>query len=320
MAEKTAGSAIVVVVGSLNADLAVRTDAFPEPGQTVHGSKLTTSPGGKGANQAVAAALLGAKVTIIGAVGDDEHGDMLRKSLSRVGVDISQLRTSDQPTGTAIVVIDKSGENFIVLSPGANNQLQPSDLADNTNLLASAEVLCLCLEIPIETVTAAARTAHAGDTLVLLNLSPYAEVPDELLENTDIVIVNEHEAAQLLGSPVTDDWSATLQQLQTHNIRRAVITLGPEGAMVLDSTAATTVVKVPPVEVESVDTTGAGDAFAGALASRLAAGDTLSTAATFAARVGAFATAHPGTQTSYPTRNQLDDSELRDREEKPLSR
>jgi ribokinase len=296
----------VVVVGSLNADLTVRTHSFPEPGETVHGSKLVITAGGKGANQAVAASLLGAHVAMLGAVGDDAHGRMLRKSLTHARVDTARIYTVDEPTGTAIVVVDDRGENIIVLSTGANGTLDTEAVAPAADLLERAAVLCLCLEIPICTVVAAARAGRAAGVLVVVNLSPYADVPDELLENTDVLLVNENEASQLVGRAVRSDWLATLEALERRKIRRAVITLGRDGAIVLDATADDTVVEVATVDIDPIDTTGSGDAFTGALAARLAAGDTLHTAATFATRAGAFAATLPGTQASYPTMLQLD--------------
>lgn len=307
MSDKMTRVGTVVVIGSLNADLTVRTHALPGPGETVHGSKLVIAPGGKSANQAVAASLLGANVVMLGAVGDDEHGRILLKSLTHAGVDVSPIRTVDEPTGTAIIVVDERAENTIVLSAGANDTLDRGDIEAESDLLRGADVLCLCLEIPIDAVLAAAKAAHAAEALVVVNLSPFADVPDELVELSDIVLVNEHEARQLIGTAMDAGWPAVLAALQSRNIRRSVITLGENGVIVLDSEADDTVVELPTVRIDPVDTTGSGDAFTGALAARLAAGDTLAAAAAVATRAGAFAATRPGAQTSYATRQQLDD-------------
>lgn len=291
----------VVVVGSLNADLTVRTDRFPSPGETLNGSELVIVPGGKSANQAAAAALLGAEVRLFGAVGADGHGDLLVKAASDAGVDASRvLRRPDTATGTAMIVVDAAGENTIIVSPGANGTLTGAELP--ADLFDGAAVLCLSLEVPLETVTAAARAGHDAGAVVLLNLSPYREVPAGLLELTDVLLVNAHEAAQVCGlSDPAADWEAVLAAFTRLGVHRAVVTLGADGALVLDGTAAgqERVTAVAPTRVTAVDTTGCGDAFTAATATRLAAGDPLPAAAAFAARAGALAATLPGAQSSY---------------------
>jgi ribokinase len=295
----------VAVIGSMNADFTVHTDKLPLPGQTVKGSALQISSGGKSANQAVAAALLGAKVAMMGSVGDDEHGRMLRDSVKRAGVDTTAVTISTAPTGTAVIEVDGSGENTIIVSAGANGTLAPDDQAI-ASLLQGAGVLCLCLEIPIPAVMAAARCGHVSGVQVLLNLSPYAEVPDALFSYSDVLLLNEHEAASLVGRPINKDWGALHTALQERGVKRSVITRGAEGAMVLDVSAKETVVEVTTIQVDAVDTTGSGDAFTGALAARLAAGDDLVDAARFAARAGAWAATKYGTQSSYATLQELE--------------
>jgi len=295
----------VVVIGSLNADLTVHTDKLPLPGQTVKGSALQISSGGKSANQAVAAALLGAKVAMMGSVGDDEHGRMLRDSLRRAGVDTTAVTTSTAPTGTAVIEVDGLGENTIVVSAGANGTFLHDDKAV-ARLLEGAGALCLCLEIPLPAVMAAARCGRVSGVQVLLNLSPHAEVPDALFTYSDVLLLNEHEAASLVGRPVNQDWPLLHTALQERGVKRAVITRGAKGAVVLDATAKETFVEVATIHVDAVDTTGSGDAFTGALAARLAAGDELVDAAGFAARAGAWAATKYGTQGSYATLQELD--------------
>lgn len=298
----------IVVVGSLNADLVVRVQRLPGPGETVPGSELTVLPGGKGANHAAAAGRLGGDVALLGRVGDDPHGRLLLDAAASADVDTRAVaRLPGVATGTAVIAVDAAGENTIIVSPGANGRLAPDDL--DAGLVGSAGVLCLCLEIPQETVLAAARIAHAGGATVVLNLSPSAPVPAELLALVDVLLVNDHEAADLLGPDVpAAGWPAVGDALAARGVARAVVTLGAHGAVVLDPSAAGSqrVVAVPAVPVEAVDTTGCGDAFTGALAVRLAAGESLVDAARFAARVGAVAATRRGAQSSYPTLAELD--------------
>ncbi|KRC49509.1 carbohydrate kinase [Leifsonia sp. Root227] len=289
----------ILIVGSLNADLVVRTDRFPGPGETVRGSELATLPGGKGANQAAAAALLGGDVRMLGAVGADAHGELLTGSLRRAGADVDGVRLIDGvATGTAMITVNADGENTIVVSPGANDRLTADDVRGSDEFSGCA-VLGLCLEIDTSVVLAASQRAGADGATVLLNLSPYAEVPEELLAATDVLLVNEHEASTLLGVDVESvDAAEVASRLAGRGIRRAVVTRGSEGALVFDDGESAT---VPAVPVTAVDTTGCGDAFMGALALRLAAGDALVQAAAFAAAVGAYAATGHGAQSSYPT-------------------
>lgn len=295
----TAGK--VVVVGSLNADLTVRTDRFPSPGETLSGSELVIVPGGKSANQAAAAAILGADVRLFGAVGADGHGDLLLKAAADAGVDASRvLRRPDTATGTAMIVVDAAGENTIIVSPGANGTVTGAELP--ADLFHDAAVLCLSLEVPLEAVAAAAQAGHDAGATVLLNLSPYREVPAALLALTDVLLVNAHEAAQVTGlADPAADWEAVIDAFARLGVSRAVITLGGDGAVVLDGTAsgADRVVEAAPIRVTAVDTTGCGDAFTAATAARLAAGASLPEAAEFAARAGALAATLPGAQSSY---------------------
>jgi ribokinase len=277
----------IVIVGSLNADLVVRTERFPRPGETLHGSDLAILPGGKSANQAVAAGRLGGTVRMIGAVGDDGNGALLRDSVAAAGADTTHVTVRQgTATGTAVITVDARGENTIVISGGANATLTPDDVP--ADAFAGAAVLGLCLEVAIDVVLAAARAAHDAGVTVLTNLSPFGDVPRELLDLTDVLLVNEHEAA-LLGD---------------HGVARSIVTRGGDGSVVHDGAAAP--VEVPAVPVQAVDTTGCGDAFMGAVALRLAAGDSLVDAARFAAGVGAYAATGAGAQASYPTTDQLE--------------
>ncbi|MGI8333901.1 ribokinase [Actinomadura scrupuli] len=290
----------VVVVGSVNADLVVRVGRRPAAGETVLGSDLATLPGGKGANQAVAAARLGARTALVGRAGADGHGDFLRAALGREGVDLTALITDSGPSGVALITVDPGGDNSIIVSPGANGRVSEADVAAARPLLAAAAVVSLQLEIPIPAVTAAARLAAEAGARVVLNLSPVARLPPGLLGRCDPLVVNEHEAAFLLGPEqgARSGPEERARALLRLGPRSVVITLGPGGAAVAEG-AATGLVPSP--EVEAVDTTGAGDAFTGALCWRLAGGDDLAAAAGFAARVGAASVRGEGAQSSYPT-------------------
>ncbi len=300
----SAGSG-VVVVGSLNADLTITTDRLPSAGETVAGRDFATRPGGKGANQAVAAARLGGAVSLIGAVGDDAHGSMLVQAATRDGIATDSIaRIAGVPTGVAVIQVDARGENTIVVFPGANGLLEPELVDGAARRIADAAVVCLCLESPIETVMAAARLGHQSGATVMFNLSPYKEVPAELLADADLLLVNEHEAAQLLGSgDVTLDWEGTAREFARLGAREVVVTLGAQGSMVIQDGAGGSPVLTPIAVVPAVvvDTTGCGDAFTGAVADSLARGEGLVAAARRAAIVASMAAAAEGAQDSYPT-------------------
>ena len=293
-------SAPVVIVGSLNADLFVEVAALPRPGETVRGSDLTVRPGGKGANQAAAAGLLAADVTLIGAVGADDHGRLLLSAAESAGVRTAQIRSADVATGTAMITVDEAGENTIIISPGANARLSADDARAGIDDRTS--VVGLCLEIEPATVAAAVARAREVGATVVLNLSPYRRVDPEVLAGVDVLLVNEIELEQLVGA--FDELTEALGRLTDAGVGRTVVTLGDAGAAILDAATGTSR-RVASPEVEVVDTTGCGDAFAGALISRLAAGDELLAAVETAVRVGAYAATGKGAQPSYPTLQQL---------------
>jgi ribokinase len=285
----------VLVVGSVNADLVVRVDRRPAAGETVLGSDLATYPGGKGANQAVAAARLGAKVAFLGRTGSDGHGRLLRDALAGDGVDIESLIATPGPSGVALITVGPGGDNTIIVSPGANGRLGADDVAAAEALFAAAAVVSLQLEIPLETVLAAARAARAAGARVVLNLSPAADVPDELLARCDPLVVNEHEAA-FLGA--TDPAG-----LLARGPRSVVITKGAEGAVVADGTD---VVTVRSPRVDAVDTTGAGDAFIGSFATFLVEGCSEREAVARANLYAALSTTAVGTQKSFWSRDDFE--------------
>ncbi|QCB95820.1 ribokinase [Arthrobacter sp. PAMC25564] len=303
---KTGNAGRIVVVGSLNADLTIYTERLPLPGETLHGSGFAVNPGGKSANQAVAAARLGGAVTLIGAVGNDANGAMLLASTAGAGVDVTRVRHTAEPTGVAVISVDAAGENSIIIAAGANGTLASEHV--DPAAFDGAAVVGLCLEVPLATVQAAAQAGHNAGARVLLNLSPYAQIPQALAGLTDVLLVNAHEASQFLGgfdmpspeAPETE-WEAAVAQFAAYGLAQVLVTLGSQGSVVLDSTSDTPVVRIAPTRVDAVDTTGAGDAFTGAVAARLAAGDALVDAARYASVAAAMAATRKGTQTAYPT-------------------
>lgn len=298
----------IVVVGSLNADLTIYCERLPQPGETVQGNGFAVNPGGKSANQAVAAGRLGGRVSLVGAVGKDANGAMLEASVAGAGVDVGHVRTSGEPTGVAVIAVDARGENNIIISAGANGTLSPDDVAGAADVLDGAAVVSLCLEVSMDTVLAAAQAGHDAGATVLLNLSPYAEIPSALAGLADVLLVNAHEAALFLGVAVpgagaaAGEWDAVRERFAARGIQQVLVTLGSQGSVVLDSlvSAGSRVTLVQPTQVHAVDTTGAGDAFTGAVAVRLAAGDALADAAAFASVAAALATTRKGTQAAYP--------------------
>ncbi|MEV5881794.1 ribokinase [Streptomyces sp. NPDC052020] len=293
----------LLVVGSANADLVIGVERRPGPGETVLGSDLAVHPGGKGANQAVAAARLGARTALLARVGADDHGRLLLESQRAAGVDTVGVLVGDAPTGVALITVDPSGDNSIVVSPGANARLTPEDVRAAGSLFHASRVVSAQLEIPLETVVEVVRNLPP-DRRFVLNPSPPRPLPGEVLAACDPLIVNEHEARVVLGdacvSGEPEDWARILL---AKGPRSVVVTLGAAGALVASSAG---VVRVPSVSVDAVDTTGAGDAFTAALAWRLGTGSDLVRAAAYAARVGAAAVTRPGAQASYPTAAEVD--------------
>jgi ribokinase len=293
----------VVVAGSINADLVVTLERHPQPGETLLGRTMTVMPGGKGANQAVAAAKLGAPTTMIGAVGQDSYTDVALSGLRAAGVNTDAVQRVGTTTGVAIVEVDDDGENTIVVIPGANGEVTPELIASAADLIADAGVLVLQGEIPAASVAAAVAAAlSGGHTRVLINLAPVIELDRETLLCADPLVVNEHEGAlvlaQLTGAAAPIDHAETAQALLACGFESVVMTLGGAGALLATSSG---LVEVPAPSVSVVDTTGAGDAFVGALAARLVAGNSLTDAVQVAVRVGAFAVGAEGAQPSYPS-------------------
>ncbi len=288
----------VFAVGSINQDFVLAVERRPEPGETVTDALLTLLPGGKGANAAIAAARLGAEVSMLGRVGEDAFGAELIKNLRENGVDVEYVRaTPDAPTGSAFITVTPDGENAIVVSPGANRSFGPDEVEEAAENLRETGVLVAQLEVPAEAVERAAKIATQSGGRFVFNLAPAREVPESLLRLSDPLVVNETEARFLLGEDAPDPEGLAAKLLDLGSAS-AVVTLGASGA-VLASGGTTR--HFPAPKVEAVDTTGAGDAFVGALAARLAGGASLEEAVPYAVLAGAAAVAQAGAQGSLPT-------------------
>lgn len=292
----------VVVVGSANRDLTVHTPRHPAPGETVLGHGHRWGPGGKGANQAVAAARMGSTTALVARVGDDEHGRLLTDALRSSHVDDRWLSTSSTaPTGVAMITVDDTGENTIVVSPGANDELGAEEIAACSDALAAATVVISQLEVSLPVVEAAARAAGGR---FFLNPAPARSLPDDLLGRVEVLIPNRSELAVLANTSSLKTIAQVADAAGAiHGPGSIVVTLGPRGCLVI-ADGATTHIRAP--EVEAVDTTGAGDAFCGALADGLCRGMPIKEAARWATLAGALAVTREGAQSAMPTRAEVE--------------
>lgn len=304
----------IAVVGSVNLDLVATTAELPRPGETVLGGDFTTVPGGKGANQAIAAAYAGARVTFIGAVGDDGFAAQLRENLDRAGVDLTLLRSVPGASGVALIAVDGNGENIIVVAPGANSQLTALTDADRA-AIAGSDALLLQLEIPLDTVVEAARVASAAGVPVLLNAAPARRLPPELLELVDVLVVNLIEAQAVLGdvdSSARRSRSAAARGMHAYSLLerlrplapRAVLTVGADGAFYTDREGGW--LHIPAPKIDAVDTTAAGDGFVGALAVAYTEGKAMPQALGWACAAGAVSATRLGASSSLARRAEID--------------
>ena len=293
----------ILVIGSLNADLVVRAPHFPQPGETISGEDLQVIPGGKGANQAVAAARLGASVAMLGRVGKDNFGDFLLDNLKSNHVDSQLVQRDDASTGTAIIVVDSSGQNSIVLSPGANGKVSSADV--NHAPFPAGGLLLLQLEIPTLAVLSAAQRAKENNVRVILNPAPAQELPDELIALADFIIPNESELSLLMNLPVNDISSTEIaaKQLIKHGANNVIVTLGSNGALAVTKDQMAHIVSF---KVEVVDTTAAGDAFIGGFATAVLQNKSLEESVRYGCACGALATTKFGAQPSLPTKEEVE--------------
>jgi ribokinase len=295
----------IVIVGSSNTDMIIKLDRIPKPGETRLGGEFVTAAGGKGANQAVAAARAGGQVTLIARVGKDMFGERAVAGLVENGVNVEHVQYDSAPSGVALIFVGEDGENSIGVASGANAKLSSADVRKATNAFATADVVIMQLETPLDTVQAAAELADSAGALVILNPAPAQPLPDKLLKKVSILTPNETEAELLTGIKVDNDDTCgrAAEILLRRGVRTVIITLGARGAFVASATAKQ---HVPGFEVKQVDTTAAGDAFNGALAVALAEGMPMIDAVYFANAAGALAVTRMGAQPSAPNRDEID--------------
>jgi len=295
----------IVVLGSTNTDMVVKSERIPAPGETILGGRFLMNPGGKGANQAVAAARLGGEVVFMAKVGDDLFGREAKALFAKEGICTDYVLTDPQePSGVALIMVDGKGENCIAVASGANGTLTPDDIGVARDEIEQAGVLLMQLETPVDTVLCAAQWAAAKGVPVVLNPAPACPLPDALLACLSMITPNESEAELLTGVRVTDEASAeqAARALCDKGAKRVVITMGGKGAFVYWDGQGIT---VPAVKVDAVDTTAAGDVFNGALAVALTEDRPLAAAVSFAAEAAAISVTRMGAQASAPYRKEI---------------
>jgi len=294
---------LVIVIGSINLDMITTVGRLPGPGETVRGDRFTTAPGGKGANQALAAARAGARVRMIGSVGDDSFAEAALALLRQGGVDLAGVHVSHAATGIALILVGDGGENMIAVAPGANDAVLPGDLAKAR--LAKGDVLLLQHEIPLDTVAAAIEAARQAGAVSVLNTAPFRDEAAPLLRDADIVVANETEFdlyAEALGL-AADGREARMRDFASTTGRTLVVTLGADGVI---AAMPGSLLRVPTLAITPVDTVGAGDTFCGYLGASLADGLALADALRRAATAGALACLKPGAQPSIPFAAEVD--------------
>lgn len=294
----------ILVIGSSNTDMTVRSATLPKPGETVLGGDFRMGPGGKGANQAVAARLLGGEVTFVCKLGRDMFGEGASKHYESCGLDTSKILWSDKPSGVALITVDSKAENSIVVASGANADMTVSDIDSVADIIKSSGILLLQLEIPMDAVVHAAEIAYNAGVQVVLNPAPAAALPAELLKCVSILIPNETEASAISGIDINnfETAAAAAERLKGMGVREVIITMGSRGSVVCDGDCTF----VPAVKVNAVDTTAAGDTFCGGVCVALSEGKALSEAVKFATAASSIAVQRPGAQDSVPNRCEVD--------------
>jgi len=296
----------IVVVGSSNTDMIIQVEHIPKPGETIIGGAFSIAAGGKGANQAVAAARAGGSVTLVARVGKDMFGKQAINAFVKDDIDVGHVKQdSDTPSGVALIFVDKDGENSIAVASGANANVSPADVQAARDSIAAADILLMQLETPLETIQAATQIASENDVRVILNPAPAQPLNDGILQQVSVLTPNESEAELLTGIPVKNETDAetAANALFDKGIKTVLITLGSKGALVFDSDYRGL---VPGFKVEAVDSTAAGDAFNGALAVALAEETPLKDAVAFANAGGALSVTKLGAQPSAPSRSEID--------------
>lgn len=294
----------ILVIGSSNTDMTVRSATLPKPGETVLGGDFRMGPGGKGANQAVAARLLGGEVTFVCKLGRDMFGEGASKHYESCGLDTSKILWSDKPSGVALITVDSKAENSIVVASGANADMTVSDIDSVADIIKSSGILLLQLEIPMDAVVHAAEIAYSAGVQVVLNPAPAAALPAELLKCVSILIPNETEASAISGIDINnfETAAAAAERLKGMGVREVIITMGSRGSVVCDGSCTF----VPAVKVNAVDTTAAGDTFCGGVCVALSEGKDLLEAVKFATAASSIAVQRPGAQDSVPNRCEVD--------------
>lgn len=299
-------TARITIVGSLNMDLVIRSPRIPQPGETIIGSEFQTIPGGKGANQAVAAARLGGQVTMVGRVGEDSFADALLENLASAKIDATFVQRDKQAaSGVALIVVDDHGENIIVVASGANMRMTEKDVAAAEAAIAESDVLLLQLEVPLPVVKRAAQIAQSHNVTVVLNPAPARELPPDLLASVDVLVPNESEAALITGFPVgsQSELEKAASKILNLGVRSVVITLGKRGAFLASADYKSKIYEA--FSIQPVDTTAAGDAFVAGLSVYYGAGKTLPDAIRWGNAAGAVTALRFGAQTSLPKRNEV---------------
>ncbi|MBQ1636408.1 MAG: ribokinase [Bacteroidales bacterium] len=295
----------IIVVGSSNVDLTVRVRRLPLPGETIRGATLLRTNGGKGANQAVAAARLGADVVFITCLGNDASGGMLSAQFAADGIDTSCIKLSATPTGTALIFVDDNAENCIAVAPGSNNDLLPADIDAARSTMEGASYLLVQLVIPMPTVVRAVELAHSLGIKTIMNPAPMNPVPEELFSRIWLITPNQTEAEQLTGVHVEseDDAARAAEVLFAKGIKNVIVTMGSKGSLVCTPEGREF---VPSRKVKAIDTTGAGDVYNGALVAALSQGKSLIEAARIATLASSIAVTRMGAQTSAPYANEIE--------------
>lgn len=295
----------ICVVGSANVDLTFRTPRLPVPGETIAGRELHQGMGGKGANQAVVAARLGAAVSFVARVGNDGFGTQAMEAYQAEDIDTTFIQQDpDQPTGTAAILVDDAAENCIIVIPGANAELTAADVKAAGSAIEQSDVVLCQLETPVDAAIEAFTLARAANALTILTPAPAGYVTDELLALCDVCVPNKSEIAQITGHAVDNEADALLAalRLRERGVQQVALTMGSDGVLLLDDSGST---HIPATPVDAVDTTGAGDAFTAALAVSLADGVDFREAARRAGIVGALTVTRMGTQASFPTLDEV---------------